>query len=304
MAIISSPPESHSRDIFLGVSFALLAAIGFSAKAIFVKLAYVYHVDAVTLLALRMAFSAPIFLFLAVWLGRNKKSTPLDRKDWFSVIGLGLLGYYLSSLLDFLGLQYISASLERLILFLYPTIVIVLSALIYGHRITGKAITAMALSYAGIALAFMHDVTIAQKGAFLGASLVFASTISYALYLIGAGRAIAKIGAMRFMAYAMTVASVAALLQFIVIHPLAALKQPVQVYELGIALAIFSTILPSFFLAAGIRRIGSARTSLIGSIGPVATIFMAHFFLGEVISALQIAGSMLVLAGVLIISIG
>lgn len=303
MATTSSPHHSTSQSRFMGIAFSLLAAIGFSAKAILVKLAYVYPVDTVTLLALRMGFSLPIFLFLAIWLGVRQDSVSLDRKDWFAVISLGLLGYYLSSLLDFLGLQYISASLERLILFLYPTLVIVLSALFFGHKIGRRAVLAFALSYAGIVLVFLHDMSTTQKGMLLGSLLVFASTFTYALYLIGAGQTIAKIGAMRFMAYAMTVACLATLLQFAMIHSFATLRLPHQVYELGIAMAIFSTILPGLFLAAGIRRIGSGHASLVGSVGPVATMFMAYTILGESISALQIAGSMLVLAGVLTISV-
>ena len=299
----SSPCYSTSQTRLTGIAFSLLAAIGFSAKAILVKLAYVYPVDTVTLLALRMGFALPVFLFMSIWLRARQDSVPLNRKDWFAVVTLGLLGYYLSSLLDFLGLQYISASLERLILFLYPTLVIVLSALFFGHKISRRAVLAIILSYTGIILVFLHDMSTPQKGLLLGSLLVFASTFTYALYLIGAGQTIAKIGAMRFMAYAMTVACLATLLQFFVIHPFTMIRLPYQVYELGIAMAIFSTILPGLFLAAGIRRIGSGNASLVGSIGPVATIFMAYSILGESISALQIAGSMLVLAGVLTISL-
>ena len=303
MATASPLHHATSRARLSGIIFSLLASIGFSAKAILVKLAYAYPVDTVTLLALRMSFSLPVFLGLSVWLGLRRDSASLELKDWFAVISLGLLGYYLSSLLDFLGLQYISASLERLILFLYPTLVIVLSALIFRQKIGRRAILAIALSYAGIILVFLHDMSYTQKGMLLGSLLVFASTCTYALYLIGAGRTISKIGAMRFMAYAMTVACLATILQFTIIHPFAALEVPRQVYELGVAMAIFSTILPGFFLAASIRRIGSGHAALIGSVGPVATIFMAHTILGESISVLQIAGSMLVLAGVLTISI-
>jgi drug/metabolite transporter (DMT)-like permease len=250
---------------------------------------------------------------------------------------LGLIGYYLSSFLDFLGLQYISAGLERLILFLYPTMTVILAALVaavtrywrsqpsagtaascqsrtgsmlvfcYGSikRAIGiKTIAAMALSYAGIALVFLHDVGVKQGGnVVLGATLVFLSTLSYSTYLVGAGHAIARIGTARFTAYAMVVASAASLLQFGVTHPLSALDLPLRVYELSIAMAIFSTVLPVFLLSFAMRRIGSGNASLIGSIGPVSTIYMAYVFLNESISLLQIAGSSLVLGGVLIISL-
>lgn len=290
------------RDVFLGVVFALLAAVGFSAKAILVKLAYLDSVDAITLLALRMVFSVPFFIGVAIW-ARLHHAEPLNTHDRLLVLGLGLIGYYCSSFLDFLGLQYISAGLERLILFLYPTMTVILTALIYKRAIGRKVIAAMALCYAGIALVFLHDVGAKEGSVVLGASLVFASTLSYSIYLVGAGHAIARIGTMRFTAYAMVVASAASLLQFGVMRPLSALDLPLRVYELSIAMAIFSTVLPVFLLSFAIRRIGSGSASLIGSIGPVSTIYMAYAILGESISLLQIAGSSLVLCGVLMISL-
>jgi drug/metabolite transporter (DMT)-like permease len=291
-----------NRDALFGIIFAVLAAVGFSAKAILVKLAYFDAVDAVTLLALRMAFSVPFFLAVALW-ARTAHAEPLNKQDWMAVLGLGLIGYYLSSFLDFLGLQTISAGLERLILFLYPTMTVILSALVYRRAIGREVVAAMVLSYAGILLVFLHDVGMNRGGIVLGASLVFASTLSYSVYLVGAGHAIARIGAARFTAYAMIVASAASLLQFGVTHPMAALDLPLRVYELAIAMAIFSTVLPVFLLSAGIRRIGSGNASLIGSIGPVATIYLAHVFLNEGVSLQQLAGSLLVLTGVITVSI-
>ena len=291
-----------NRDVLLGVAFALLAAVGFSGKAILVKLAYLDSVDAVTLLALRMAFSVPFFLCIALW-AKRQHAAPLGRHDRMLVLGLGLIGYYLSSFLDFLGLQYISAGLERMILFLYPTMTVILSALLYKRVIGRKTLAAMVLCYAGIALVFLHDVGMKQGGSVvLGSSLVFASTLSYSIYLVGAGHAIVRIGAMRFTAYAMVVASAASLLQFAVMRPMSALDLPLRVYELALAMAIFSTVLPVFLLSYAIRRIGAGSASLIGAIGPVSTIYMAYVFLHESISLLQIAGSSLVLVGVLIIS--
>lgn len=291
-----------NRDVFLGIMFALLAAVGFSGKAILVKLAYVYHVDSITLLALRMAFSIPFFIGVTVW-ARRHHAEPLNTHDRVLVLGLGFVGYYLSSYLDFLGLQYISAGLERLILFLYPTMTVIISAVLYKRPIGRMVIAAMALSYAGIALVFLHDMGAKEGSVVLGASLVFASTLSYSIYLVGAGHAIARIGTMRFTAYASLVASAACLLQFAAMRPLAALELPVRVYELSLAMAIFSTVLPVFLLSFAIRRIGSGSASLIGSIGPVSTIYMAYVFLGENLSWLQIVGSSLVLAGVLVISL-
>ena len=291
----------HS-EVLLGVICALLAAVGFSAKAILVKLAYLDQVDATTLLALRMVFSIPFFIGVAIW-ARRHHAVPLTRHEMLLVLILGLIGYYLSSLLDFLGLQYISAGLERVILFLYPTMTIILSAILYKQPISKKVLVAMALSYIGIAMVFVHDMGARNGAILLGTSLVFASTLSYSIYLVGAGHAIARIGSLRFTAYAMVVASVASFLQFVLTHPMSALNLPIRVYELSIGMAIFSTVVPVFLLSFSIHRIGSGSASLIGSIGPVSTIFMAYIFLNESVSLLQIVGSSLVLVGVLIISL-
>ena len=292
-----------SRSRIVGALFALVAAIGFSAKAIMVKLAYLDAVDAITLLALRMAFSLPFFLMVAARENRNTRRLPLTAKDKLAVIGLGLTGYYLASYLDFLGLQYISAGLERLILFLYPTMVVLISALVFKHRIVRPVWFALLISYAGIALVFLHDLRVLQHNAPLGSLLVFGSALAYAVYLVGAGHFIARIGATRFTAYVMTVACLACLVQFAVTHAFTDLNLPPRVYGLSIAMAVFSTVLPAFMLAAAMHRIGSMHTSMIGSIGPVSTIFLAYVFLGERLSLIQILGSILVLAGVLMISL-
>jgi drug/metabolite transporter (DMT)-like permease len=294
---------SPQRQKIVGIIFAFIAAIGFSAKAIMVKLAYIDAVDAITLLALRMAFSLPFFLIVAAKTNRNTRSLALSSKDKFAVAGLGLIGYYLASYLDFLGLQYISAGLERLILFLYPTMVVLISALIFKHKIGRTVWFALLISYAGIALVFLHDMHVLQHDALSGSVLVFASALAYAMYLVGAGHIIARIGATRFTAYVMTVACVACLLQFAVTHSVADLNLPFRVYGLSVAMALFSTVLPAFLLAAAIRRIGSMHTSMVGSVGPVSTIYLAYLFLGERLSLVQISGSILVLVGVLMISL-
>jgi drug/metabolite transporter (DMT)-like permease len=293
--------SEHKQEIFLGIVFSLLAAIGFSIKSILVKLAYVYHVDAATLLTLRMAFAVPFFAGIAAW-AWVKHSEALGKREWLTLVGLGL-GYYLFNYLDFLGLQSISAGLERLIQFLYPTMTVILAALLHRRAIPPRVIAAMILSYLGIAMVFMHDVSFSQGDIALGSSLVFSSTLFYAIYLVGAGHSIARMGTIRFTAYAMIVASLISLGQFVVTHPLEVLIQPLPVYQLAILMAIFSTVLPVFLLTAGIRRIGSGEASLIGSIGPVFTIYLAHVFLNENVSLLQIAGSSLVLVGVVAVSL-
>ncbi|MCK9605965.1 MAG: DMT family transporter [Methylomonas sp.] len=299
----TTPSPLTDRSILLGFCLAALAAIGFSGKAILVKLVYFEPVDAVTLLALRMLFSTPFFLLVALrHIGRGAAS-PLSGKDYLSILVLGLLGYYMSSLFDFVGLQYISAGLERLILFLYPTMVVVLSAVLLGKSVGTKEAVALLLSYAGIGVVFMHEMQFDSPQVLKGAGFVFASTLTYSAYLIGTGEAVARIGVARFTALAMLVACAATVLQFVLTHPPRnLLLLSARVYQLSAVMAIVSTVLPVFMLSAGIRLIGSGRAALIGSIGPVATLFMAAAILDEPMTPQQIGGAALVMAGVLSLS--
>jgi drug/metabolite transporter (DMT)-like permease len=287
-----------------GLWLAAIAAVGFSFKAILIKLAYPYGVDAVTLLALRMLFSLPAFLYVG-WRTGARAPQRLDARDMVLIALLGIVGYYGASYLDFLGLQYISVGLERLILFLYPTLVVLLSLLFLGKRIARLEVLALVLSYAGIALAFAHDVAASSndRNVWLGGALVFGSAVAYAVYLIGNGQLVGRIGAARFTAQAMTWASVACLVQFLLINPPSSLRLPWEVYALSIAMAIFSTVAPTFMVSAAIRRIGSAKVGLIGAVGPMATIFLGWWMLGESISLIQLAGASLVMAGVLIVGL-
>ncbi|MGB8763867.1 MAG: DMT family transporter [Burkholderiales bacterium] len=279
-----------------------LASAGFSAKAIFVKLAYHYGVDSISLLSLRMLFSLPFFLLMALWAGRGQATARLTRSDWKFVIAMGIAGYYLSSLLDFLGLQFISAGLERLILFLYPTFVLLIAAIFFKQGMTQRDLMALLISYAGVVFAYFHDVQTGQKNAPLGSLLVLASALTYAVYFIGSGRIVGKIGSLRYSAYATIVSCIAVLIHFGFTRDLASLRQPAPVYLLSLLMALFSTVLPVYFLSEGIRRIGSSHASMIGFIGPVMTIFLGSIFLGEQVGVTQIFGMLLVLAGVLIIS--
>ena len=178
-----------------GLALAAAGSVAFSAKAIIVKLAYRHDVDAVTLIMYRMLFALPLFVALAWWAGRGKP--PLRRRDLVAVAGLGFCGYYLASFLDFAGLQYISASLERLILYLNPTLVLALGWLLFGHRATGRQLLALAVSYAGVLLVFGHEVQLAGADSALGAALVFGSAVSYAVYLAYSGREVQRLGALR-----------------------------------------------------------------------------------------------------------
>ena len=285
-----------------GILLALLAALGFSLKAIFIKLAYPYGVDAVTLLALRMVFALPAFLWVGIH--SSRAAPPLARRDWLLLIALGLLGYYGASILDFIGLQYISAGLERLILFTYPTLTVLIGVVFMGKTLTRREVAALALSYAGIGLAFVHDFQFAgeTRAVLLGAAFVFASSLSYAFYLAGSAPLIQRLGAARFTALAMLVSTAATQLHFFATQPLTALVQPLPVYFCGAAMALFSTVLPVFMQSAAIRRIGSSRAVLLGTIGPTLTIFFGWWLLGEPVSLAQITGTGLVLLGVLLVS--
>ncbi|NJD26250.1 MAG: DMT family transporter [Betaproteobacteria bacterium] len=285
----------------LGVGLALLAAFGFSLKAIFVKLAYPYGVDAITLLALRMGFSLPFFLW--VGLAGQRAGGSLARGDWARLFVLGCLGYYGASILDFWGLQYISAGLERLILFTYPTLTILIGVFFQGRTFTRREGLAVALCYAGIGLAFVHDLAQGDmRSVLIGGGLVFASSVSYALYISGSASMIARLGAMRFSALATLISSAVTLLHFLAAHPLTAFVQPLPVYGWGLAMAIFATVIPVFAQSAAIRQLGPGSASLFGMVGPILTIGFGWWLLGEGISAAQIGGALLVLAGILLAS--
>lgn len=289
----------------MGALLAILGVLGFSFKAILIKLAYRWApVDPVALLALRMLYSAPFFVVLAWWTGRG--APRIAPRDMRILIGLGFIGYYLSSLLDFLGLQYVTASLERLVLFLYPTIVVVLSAIFFAQPVTRRAVAALALSYAGIALAVWHDVRLTGDPAAiaLGSALVFASSVGYAIYLVGAGGIIGRLGSSRFISWAMLASTFFITLQFALTKPMSALHLPVSVHALALAMAVFCTVLPTWMIAESIRLIGASTASLVGSLGPMFTIGFGALLLGEAINLLQMVGVALVLAGVILVSRG
>ena len=299
----TAPTPTHGPRL-LGVAFVVFSAVAFSAKAIIIKLAYRHGTDAVTLLALRMAMAAPFFIAIAWWTSRAGKAVGLARSDWRAIAFLGIVGYYLASLFDFLGLQYITAALERLVLFLYPTIVVLISAALYGRVITGRDVAALVLSYAGIALVFANDLATRQENVLLGAFWVALSAIAYAIYLIGNGRMVKKMGSVLFASLASVVSCIAVLAHFFAVRGPALLwTQPAPVYGLTFLMAIVSTVLPVILMSVGIRLIGSSHASMLGTVGPVATIFLGFAFLDEPITAIQLAGAALVMTGVLAISL-
>jgi len=294
-------PSPDAKKAYLtGLAIALTGAILFSTKAIVAKLIYRYQVDAVTLITFRMAFSLPVFAIIAVW--HASKSAPLPWAERWRLIGLGLTGYYLSSFLDFLGLQYISAGLERLILFLTPSFVLLVSSMVYRRAVSGLEWAALALSYMGIILVFLHDLKFGGDQVLLGSSMVLGAAISYAIYLLQSGQLVRQIGSVRLVSYAMCVSSAACIGQFFVLRPVSMLVQPVEVYGLSLINALFCTVLPVFMTMIAVQKIGAATASQAGMIGPVSTLFLAAAFLGEPINIWQIGGTILVMGGMYLLS--
>jgi drug/metabolite transporter (DMT)-like permease len=297
-------PVQQRYPRLVGAVLCGIAAVAFSGKAVIIKLAYRYGVDALTLLALRMLLSAPLFIALAWWSGRRNAAQPLSRRDLRAIAVLGLVGYYLSSYFDFLGLQYITAALERLVLFLYPTFVLLMSAALFGRRITTRDVFALALAYLGIAIVLLNDFREQPGNVVAGSLWVLASALLYATYLLGSGRLVGRVGSMRFACYAGVVSCIGVVAHFLVTRDWHVIvSQPAPVYGLAVLMAAVSTVLPIVLTSEGIRRIGASNASIVGSVGPVATIFLGFLFLGEPITIVQLAGAALVLAGVLIVSL-
>jgi drug/metabolite transporter (DMT)-like permease len=290
-------PAAVKSQTALGLALAAVGSIAFSGKAIIVKLAYRHGVDAVTLIMYRMLFALPLFAAMAWWASRGK--APLSRKDWAGIAGLGFSGYYLASFLDFWGLQYISASLERLILYLNPTLVLVLGWGLYGRRIGHVQALAMAVSYGGVLLVFGHEVSFEGTHTLLGGALVFASAVSYAIYLVYSGEMVKRLGSLRLVGLATTVACVLCIAQFVLLRPLSAAVVAPEVVWLSVLNAVACTAAPVLMVMMAIERIGSGLAAQTGMIGPMSTIAMGVWLLGEPFNAWIIAGTVLVVAGVL-----
>jgi drug/metabolite transporter (DMT)-like permease len=293
--------RSSARQTFLaGLALAIIGAIFFSAKAIVAKLIYRYSVDAVTLLAFRMIFSLPFFVAIALW--KAGTGAPLSNAERGKIVAMGLLGYYLASFLDFIGLQYISAGLERLILFLTPSFVLLISVIFLNKKITLLEWLALGSAYLGTVLVFLHDVKTGGTNVVLGSALVLGAAVSYASYLILSGELVRRIGALRLVAYSMCVSSVACIAQFFLLRPASMLIQPMEVYGLSLINAIFCTVLPVVLTMVAVARIGAATASQAGMIGPVSTLFLGALILSEPITGIQLAGTALVLIGIYFLS--
>ncbi|MCW7536402.1 DMT family transporter [Aquabacterium sp. A7-Y] len=295
MTAAATTPKAHGSSAS-GLALALLGSIAFSGKAIIVKLAYRHGVDAVTLIMYRMLFALPLFALMAWWAGRGKP--PMSRRDWLGIIGLGISGYYLASYLDFLGLQYITASLERLILYLNPTLVLVLGVLLFKQKVTGRQLVAVAVSYSGVLLVFGQEANFQGSHVMLGATLVFASAVSYAVYLVYSGEMVRRFGSLRLVGWASLVACVLCIAQFVLLRPLSAALVAPEVVWLSVLNATLCTVAPVLMVMMAIERIGATLAAQTGLVGPLSTLIMGVLILGEPVTPWIVAGTALVLAGI------
>ena len=279
-----------------GLALAMGGSIAFSGKAIIVKLAYRHGVDAVTLIMYRMLFALPLFVALAWWAGRGRQA--LTRRDWLVVTGLGFSGYYLASFLDFAGLAYITAGLERLILYLNPTLVLALGVFVFKRKVTRRQLFALAVSYCGVLLVFGHEVSFQGADAALGTALVFASAVSYAIYLVASGEEVQRLGAVRLTGLATSIACLFCIGQFVVLRPLSAAAVAPAVIWLSVLNAIACTFAPVLMVMMAIERIGATVAAQTGMIGPLSTIAMGIVILGEPFTGWIVAGTLLVLTGI------
>lgn len=288
----------------VGFLVTFLGAVLFSTKAIIVKKAFAdTRVDALTLLTIRMIFSLPFFAGVAIFASSKKENVRLTGRQWLYISIMGLIGYYISSLLDFLGLQYVSAGLERLILFLYPTFTVLINAFLFRQKIKSIQRLALALTYTGIAVAYLGELKFNMENPNLlwGSFLIFLCAITYSMYIVGSGRLIPIVGATKFTAYAMLASTLGIFIHFLIRENFHMLESGLGLWSYGITLAIVATVIPSFLISYGMKYIGSNNVAIISGIGPVSTIVQAHFILGEPIFIAQIIGTMLVVAGVLVI---
>lgn len=294
--------DTNTKRFWYGIAIGILGIVLFSSKAVMVKLAYRYDVDAISILLLRMVFSFPFYLVIA-YIYRNKSKNSKVSKDWLWLFFFGFVGYYLASYFDFVGLTYIKASLERIILFLYPTIVLVLNRLFLKQPITKSQLIAIALTYLGIVIAFWDEVNISGEGAILGGVFILLSALTYASYLVGSGWLIPKFGVMQFTAYAMIVSCVCVFVHYSIINEVDVFSFSWEVYILGFLIAVFATVIPSFLVSASIKMISSSNFAIIAGIGPISTIVLAAIFLEERLTFIQLIGALVVIVGIVFISL-
>lgn len=291
-----------SKQSFIyGILLGVLGIVLFSSKAVMVKLAYQYNIDALSMLLLRMLFAFPFYIIIA-YVYQSEKKASLSRKDYLWLVFFGFVGYYLASYFDFVGLRYIKASLERIILFVYPTIVLLFNKLFLKKPINKLQKLAILITYIGIIITFSSEVTVSGSNTYLGGFFVLLSAITYASYLVGSGWLIPKFGVMRFTAYAMLVSCICVFVHYGLFSRVDILNYPWQVYALGLAIAVFATVIPSFLVSMSIKLINSSNFAVVAGVGPISTIILAVIFLDETLTMLQVLGTLVVIFGILLIS--
>ena len=294
---MQSPSAAHHHQRYLyGIVMAGIGSMLFSGKAVLVKLAFGYGANAETLLALRMLMALPLFWTVYWWEARRKPMSPITWIDRAKIFFLGFLGYFLSSYIDFLGLQYISVGLERIVLYLTPTIVLLISYFALNKAISKMQWYALVVGYLGVFVVFIQDASSGGAYAWLGMALVFGSACSYAAYMIGAGEMVKRVGSVRLVVLASSASAVLSILQSSLYNPSAVFEQANQVYWLSLLNASLCTVIPMLLIMLAINRIGSPLVAQAGILGPVSTIFLGYFILSEPITWLQIAGMTLVIA--------
>lgn len=291
------------RQFWYGIGIGVIGVVLFSSKAVMVKLAYNYNVDAISILLLRMLFSFPFYVVIAYLFRNQNNAISVENKDYLWIIVFGFVGYYLASYFDFVGLTYIKASLERIILFLYPTIVILLNRLFLKQPISKIQAGAIGLTYLGIVLAFSDEVIVSGNDAYLGGFFILLSAITYASFLVGSGWLIPKFGVVKFTAYAMIVSCICVFIHYNIISETDLFSFSWEVYLLGVLIAVFATVIPSFLVSASIKMISSSNFAIVAGIGPISTIILAAIFLNETLTMLQLFGALIVIIGILLVSI-
>ncbi len=287
----------------IGTLLAVIGVLCFSVRPIFVKLVYAYGVDPTTLLTLRLGLALPVFLLVAAWVWWTRRAPALSGRDRLWVVGLGLLGHYIASWLDMAGLQYVNAGLGRLILFLYPTIVVLLSAAFLGKPIRAREIAALTISYAGLLMVLLPGGDVGGQQLLHGAMLIFAGAACYAVYLVCGSQVIGRVGVMRFSANANIVAFTACAAHFLLRNPLSSLDLPLPVWGYAGIIAVVSTVVPVFAISEALRRAGANQVALIGAVGPVTAMAFGTLGLGEQFSSLELLGAILILGGVVIVTV-
>jgi drug/metabolite transporter (DMT)-like permease len=292
-----------TKRFWIGVVIGILGVVLFSSKAVMVKLAYNYGIDPISVLLLRMLFAFPFYVVILYVDSKKRTTKPVGVKAYLWLVFFGFVGYYLASYFDFVGLGYIKASLERIILFLYPTMVLVLNKFFLKQPITKVQALAIALTYCGVVLAFWDELQITGKASLVGGAFIVLSALTYASYLVGSGWLIPKFGVLRFTAYAMLISCVCVFVHYSFMTTEDLFGFPWQVYVLGVFIAVFATVIPSFLVSASIQMISSSNFAIVAGVGPISTIILASIFLGESLTLLQFFGALVVIIGILIVSL-